>query len=106
MDHHSSENNGLSSGINSSVDAAVGSAENIEATRLEEPPTSTSTSSLPWYNNPHQITAMLSNFSTSYNVVNISLVLPILQQLYPTNNSEDSAGTYDIIDILARAWQE
>eukprot|EP00537_Pseudo-nitzschia_pungens_P006046 CAMPEP_0172363438 /NCGR_PEP_ID=MMETSP1060-20121228/6799_1 /TAXON_ID=37318 /ORGANISM="Pseudo-nitzschia pungens, Strain cf. cingulata" /LENGTH=639 /DNA_ID=CAMNT_0013086177 /DNA_START=428 /DNA_END=2347 /DNA_ORIENTATION=+ len=31
--------------------------------------------------NPHQMTAMISNFSTSYNVVSISLVLPILNQL-------------------------
>eukprot|EP00980_Cylindrotheca_fusiformis_P016402 scaffold4887_cov118-Cylindrotheca_fusiformis.AAC.12 len=36
----------------------------------------------PWYQNPHQVTAMLSNFSTSYNVVNISLVLPILKSLH------------------------
>ena len=93
MEHQSSDNDGLSSEINSSVDGAVGSAENIEATRFEEPQEATSSSSIPWYSNPHQITAMLSNFSTSYNVVNISLVLPILQQLYPTNNSEDSAGT-------------
>eukprot|EP00934_Nitzschia_sp_Nitz4_P004563 Nitzschia sp. Nitz4//scaffold29_size155292//70400//72136//NITZ4_002660-RA/size155292-processed-gene-0.15-mRNA-1//1//CDS//3329546454//4553//frame0 len=34
----------------------------------------------PWYRNPHQITAMISNYSTSYNVVNISLVLPILAE--------------------------
>jgi len=32
-----------------------------------------------WFSNPHQVSAMLSNFSTSYNVVNISLVLPILE---------------------------
>ena len=36
----------------------------------------------PWYRNLTQMTAMLSNFSTSYNVVNISLVLPILQVLH------------------------
>jgi PHS family inorganic phosphate transporter-like MFS transporter len=43
-----------------------------------------------WYRNPHQITAMVSNFSTSYNVVNISLVLPILQELTKAS-SEDEA---------------
>ena len=42
---------------------------------------SPSSASSPWYANPHQISAMISNFSTSYNVVNISLVLPILQQI-------------------------
>jgi PHS family inorganic phosphate transporter-like MFS transporter len=44
-----------------------------------------------WFSNPHQLTAMLSNFSTSYNVVNISLVLPILEELYD-GNSEDAAA--------------
>lgn len=39
----------------------------------------------PWYINAIQITAMVSNFSTSYNAVNISMVVPILQQLYATN---------------------
>lgn len=45
-----------------------------------------------WYRNPHQITAMISNFSTSYNVVNISLVLPILQQLQEKSSAADSAA--------------
>ncbi len=45
-----------------------------------------------WYRNPQQIMAMLSNFSTSYNVVNISLVLPILKQLHPDSNSEDESA--------------
>ena len=36
---------------------------------------------VPWYKNPYQRMAMISNFCTSYNVVNISLVLPILEQL-------------------------
>lgn len=44
-----------------------------------------------WYENPHQITAMISNFSTSYNVVNISLVLPILKELYSNNSDKDTA---------------
>jgi PHS family inorganic phosphate transporter-like MFS transporter len=43
-----------------------------------------------WYRNPHQLTAMLGNFSTSYNVVNISLVLPILEQLH--HSSEEDAA--------------
>ena len=39
----------------------------------------------------HQLTAMLSNYATSYNVVNISLVVPILQDLYypPQQPDED-----------------
>ena len=50
--------------------------------------------SSPWFSrlNPHQITAMLSNYSTSYNVVNISLVLPILQHLYKDTTEEDTAA--------------
>lgn len=43
-----------------------------------------------WWQNPHQVVAMISNFSTSYNVVNISLVIPILEDLYGT--SPDSAA--------------
>jgi hypothetical protein len=35
----------------------------------------------PWYKNPLQLMAMLSNFSTSFNVVNISLVLPMIEVL-------------------------
>ena len=48
---------------------------------------------IPWFRNPHQITAMISNFSTSYNVVNISLVLPIMEQLYDVKNSKDAAAS-------------
>jgi MFS transporter, PHS family, inorganic phosphate transporter len=44
-----------------------------------------------WYRNPYQITAMISNFSTSYNVVNISLVLAILQQLTESSSKDQSA---------------
>ena len=44
-----------------------------------------------WYQNSSQITAMISNFSTSYNVVNISLVLPILKVLHSGSNDEDTA---------------
>lgn len=41
---------------------------------------------LPWYRNPLQVMAMMSNFSTSYNVVNISLVLPILKEVLQDSN--------------------
>jgi len=44
-----------------------------------------------WYQNSQQITAMISNFSTSYNVVNISLVLPILKELHSGSTDEDTA---------------
>ena len=46
-----------------------------------------------WYDNPLQVMAMTSNFSTSYNVVNISLVLPILEQLHKEEHSEDAAAS-------------
>jgi PHS family inorganic phosphate transporter-like MFS transporter len=54
-------------------------------------PATAAAQSLAWYQNPYQITAMISNFSTSYNVVNISMVLPILEQL-ETASSEDAAA--------------
>ena len=44
-----------------------------------------------WYRNPYQVTAMISNFSTSYNVVNISLVLAILHQLTESSAKDQSA---------------
>lgn len=46
---------------------------------------------LSWYEKPAQVTAMVSNFSTSYNVINISIVLPILGDLYH-GSSEDAAA--------------
>ena len=47
----------------------------------------------PWYRNVSQLCAMLSNFSTSYNVVNISLVLPILSQVWEHSpTSEETAA--------------
>jgi PHS family inorganic phosphate transporter-like MFS transporter len=49
------------------------------------------TTKTPWYQNSTQITAMISNFSTSYNVVNISLVLPILKELHSGSTDEDTA---------------
>ncbi len=44
-----------------------------------------------WYHNSHQVTAMISNFSTSYNVVNISLVLPILKELHSGSTDRETA---------------
>jgi PHS family inorganic phosphate transporter-like MFS transporter len=42
------------------------------------------------WKNAAQITAMVSNFSTSYNVVNISLVLPILQSIFNVSDEEEA----------------
>lgn len=47
----------------------------------------------PWYNCPLQLVAMLSNYSTSYNVVNISMVIPILKQTIPGTRPEDAAAS-------------
>lgn len=44
--------------------------------------------SQPFWKSPAQITAMVSNFSTSYNVVNISLVLPIFESIYKVSEEE------------------
>jgi len=44
-----------------------------------------------FWKNPAQVSAMISNFSTSYNVVNISLVLPILDTIYSVSEEEDAA---------------
>lgn len=58
----------------------------------------------PWYRNPLQIMAMCSNFSTSFNVVNISLVLPILKvvlkDMHPVN-AEDEVSVLDV-DVQSR----
>ena len=66
-----------------SSDAAIIDAEEELSRTSHAPPM--------WYQNPAQVTAMLSNFSTSYNVVNISIVLPILQDLHH-GSSEDAAA--------------
>jgi uncharacterized membrane protein len=63
---------------------------NFETTVTNMEPASTA--SQPWYSNPLQVTAMISNFSTSYNVVNISLVLPILEQLESNTTETDAAA--------------
>ena len=54
---------------------------------------------LPWYRNPLQIMAMISNFSTSYNVANIALVLPILKIVLRDHHpvsAEDEVSVYSI----------
>lgn len=47
----------------------------------------------PWYKHPLQIMAMISNFSTSFNVVNISLVLQIFkiifEDVHPVNAEDE-----------------
>lgn len=50
---------------------------------------------IPWYANAQQFSAMLSNFSTSYNVVNISLVLPILEVAQQQQQSASSKAGDD-----------
>lgn len=55
---------------------------------------------IPWYSNPYQLTAMLANFSTSYNVANISLVVPILEQLYDTNKQVSLIGIRRVQTVL------
>ena len=47
----------------------------------------------PWYKSPLQLVAMLSNYSTSYNVMNISMVLPILEKTIPGTTTEDAAAS-------------
>jgi PHS family inorganic phosphate transporter-like MFS transporter len=74
--------------------AAVDESECTESLQPQTDNAPLHASSFPtlWYQNPHQITAMISNFSTSYNVVNIALVLPILEHIYPLTNREDAAA--------------
>ena len=40
-------------------------------------------------NNPDQLTAMISNYSTSYNAVNVGIVLPILMYSIESSSSKD-----------------
>lgn len=47
----------------------------------------------PWYHSPLQLVAMLSNYSTSYNVVNISMVIPILKHTMKGTTPEDVAAS-------------
>ena len=47
----------------------------------------------PWYKSPLQLVAMLSNYSTSYNVMKISMVLPILEKTIPGTTTEDAAAS-------------
>jgi MFS transporter, PHS family, inorganic phosphate transporter len=46
----------------------------------------------PWFRNSQQVSAMISNFSTSYNVVNISLVLPILRTILRGESNASSTN--------------
>lgn len=64
----------------------------FETTVSDRTTESASTAAQPWYSNSLQVTAMISNFSTSYNVVNISLVLPILEQLESNTTEADAAA--------------
>lgn len=47
----------------------------------------------PWYKCPMQLVAMLSNYSTSYNVVNIAMVIPILEKTIPGTTADDTAAS-------------
>lgn len=47
----------------------------------------------PWYKCPMQLVAMLSNYSTSYNVVNIAMVIPILEKTIPDTTADDTAAS-------------
>ena len=47
----------------------------------------------PWYKCSMQLVAMLSNYSTSYNVVNIAMVIPILERTIPGTTADDTAAS-------------
>jgi MFS transporter, PHS family, inorganic phosphate transporter len=76
--------------------------------QLNASPYDDPTNVLPWYRQRHQVSAMISNFSTSYNVVNVSLVLPILKvALHQSRTQEESwsneelAGSNDAESVVA-----
>lgn len=73
------------------------SVEQNEIQTTEEMAESSANDDDAWYHNPYQIIAMISNFSTSYNVVNISLVLPILQQLSEATSQDKSASASSLL---------
>jgi PHS family inorganic phosphate transporter-like MFS transporter len=50
-----------------------------------------------WWRKPAQISAMVSNFSTSYNVVNISIALPILRYLYKGSEEDEAACSSSLL---------
>lgn len=77
-------------------DGDIDMEELVETTEAEDSPSSSSWS---WgcSCDPQQAMAMISNFSTSYNVVNISLVLPILEDLYPATAEESSASASSLL---------
>ena len=105
MDHHRSNNGENSGELRSNIDASNGATDEHDTSRVSDEASAAIPSSPAWYHNTSQITAMLSNFSTSYNVVNISLVLPILEQLYPTSNSEDAAGKTSCVAVFYFPWE-
>ena len=64
----------------------------LSSTAATTTTTTTANNNNHWYQNSLQITAMISNFSTSYNVVNISLVIPILKEVHPGSSDKDTAA--------------
>jgi hypothetical protein len=84
---HLSQQNGASNGDNEPAQAVE------EEHTSEQQPTEHHQEEPPWYQCPLQLTAMLSNYSTSYNVVNISMVIPILEQIFKQSSSEDVAAS-------------
>jgi MFS family permease len=50
--------------------------------------------------NPDQLTAMLSNYSTSYNAVNVGIVLPVLK--YSLASTHDAPGENDTSTYVAQ----
>jgi len=79
-----SNTNNIVESDNLQDDHALSSNSNVEQSSSSLSPPAPS-----FWSNPAQLTAMISNFSTSYNVVNISLVLPILEMLHPDATEED-----------------
>ena len=56
-------------------------------------------------NNPDQLTAMISNYSTSYNAVNVGIVLPILMYSIESSSKDEPYSTpqdYVILSIARR----
>eukprot|EP00980_Cylindrotheca_fusiformis_P010124 scaffold2249_cov86-Cylindrotheca_fusiformis.AAC.8 len=74
--------------ISSTKSNTITDRNNADEVMVDVVPTPSHT---PWYRNPHQVTAMLSNFSTAYNDANVSLALPILESLHKASEGEISA---------------
>jgi MFS transporter, PHS family, inorganic phosphate transporter len=77
--------------IDSPMTAATRNPDDVPEPLGLSPLTSASTMPSSAGQNWMQIIAMISNFSTSYNAVNISLVLPILEHLVATNAANQSS---------------